>query len=222
MNIFLIAIVAFTAFRWVTYKRDDFQIKSVKERATILLHKHKFFYACFGFLAFVAYMAEVGSPVTAPISPVPVVDEQVVKKDTSNLDDIKIANAEFFYLQMGEDQKLHHVGYNFSYFKTSTDKYVISFKKPVPKTDDVTSQVFIGALAVIYREHITDSHGGDPSKIFEFVPLAVPKNQSPKPCCKQVMRTKIGNSYYYFSNLAASDESNSDLAAFVVWKEIIE
>lgn len=220
MNIFFIVIIAFTAFRWVTYKRDDFQTKTVKERAVILLHKHKFFYACFGFLAFVAYMA-VTTPIS-PVRPVPVVDPQIVKEENSNLADVKITNAEFFYLQMGEDQKLHHVGYNFSYLKTNTDKYAIRFEKAVPKTDDVTSQIFIGALTVIYHEVLPDSHGGDPSKIFEFVPLDVPKNQSPKPCCKQVMRTKIGNSYYYFSNLAASDDSNSDLAAFVVWKEIIE
>lgn len=74
----------------------------------------------------------------SPVRPVPIVEEQVIKKETSNLNDVKITNAEFFYLQMSEDQKLHHIEYNFSYIKTNTNKYAIRLEKAIPKTDDLT------------------------------------------------------------------------------------
>lgn len=132
----------------------------------------------------------------------------------------KFEDGEFFYIKNEDDGTSHTVQYKFGYAK-SGEKYAVILDDPVPKEDYIVSQVFMGVVSMIYREFL-DSHGGDPSKIFEHVPLDVPKNQIPKPVGKMVLRSKLGDSYFYFSNLAASDGTNSDVQAFVVWKEAAE
>lgn len=215
MAVIIFIIAFFTAIRWATYKKDDFESKTAKQKFTTLLKKHWVFYSLFSTFALLIYFSQVAEEAVKANQPARVEAKQEVLSENPKFED-----GEFFYLENSDDGRNHPVTYNFTYSKVGK-KYAVFLKKPVSKEDYITSQVFLGAVAVIYREFL-DSNGGDPSKMFELVPLDVPKNQIPKPVGKMVLRSKLGESYFYFSNLAASDGSNSDVQAFVVWKEAAE
>lgn len=215
MAVIIFIIAFFTAIRWATYKKDDFESKTIKQKFGSLLRRHWVFYSFFSTFALLTYFSQVAEDAVKSNQPASVELKQEALPEKPKFED-----AEFFYIKNDDDGTSHTVQYKFTYSKIG-EKYAVFLKNPVSKDDYITSQIFLGAVSVIYRE-ILDSHGGDPSKMFELVPLDVPKNQFPKPVGKMALRSKLGNSYFYISNLAASDGTNSDVQAFVVWKEAAE
>lgn len=215
MAIIIFIIALFTTIRWATYKKDDFESKTTKQKFCTLLRRHWLFYSFFSTFAILTYFSQVAEEAVKANQPARVEAKQEVLSGNPNFED-----AEFFYIKNEDDGKSRTVQYKFTYSKVG-DKYAVLLKEPVSKEDYITSQVFMGVVQAIYRETL-DSHGGDPSKMFELVPLDVPKNQSPKPVGEMALRSKLGDSYFYISNLAASDGTNSDVQAFVVWKEAAE
>ena len=215
MAVIIFIIALFTAIRWATYKKDDFESKTAKQKFAALLKRHWVFYSFFSTFALLTYFSQVAEEAVKANQPARVEPKQEVLSEKPKFED-----GELFYFKNSDDGKAHPVSYKFGYSKVS-EKYVVVLDDGVPKDDYIVSQVFMGVVSMIYREFL-NSHGGDPSKIFEHVPLDVPKNQVPKPLGKKVMRSKLGGNYFYFSNFAASDGTNSDVQAFVVWKEAAE
>lgn len=215
MGLIIFIIALFTAIRWVTYKKDGFESKSTKQKFVALLKSHWLLYSLFSIFALLFFFSQVAEEAVKANQP-----DRVEKKQDVLPDKPKFEDGEFFYLENREDGKAHPVNFKFGYSKVG-DKYAVFLDNSVPKEDYITSQVFLGTVAVIYRE-ILNSQGGDPSKMFELVPLDVPKNQNPKPFGKKVLRSKFGDVYFYFSSFVASDEKYDDLKGFVVWKETAE
>ncbi len=215
MELIIFIIALFTAIRWATYKKDDFESKSTKQKLAALLRRHWLFYSLFSTLALLTYFSQVAEDAVKANQPARVETKQEVLPNRPKFED-----GEFFYLENRTDGKAYPVNFTFSYSKAG-EKYVVLLDDPVPKQDYIISQVFTGVVSIIYRE-LLESHGGDPSKIFEHVDLDVPKNQNPKPFGKKVLRSKVGDVYFYFSSFVASDEKYDDIKGFVVWKETAE
>lgn len=215
MAIIIFIIALFTAIRWATYKKDDFDSKTAKQKFAALLKRHWVFYSFFSTFALLTYFSQVAEEAVKVNQPARVEPKQEVLSEKPKFED-----GEFFYIKNEDDGTSHTVQYKFTYAK-SGEKYAVILDDPVPKEDYIASQVFMGAVSVIYKE-MMESHGGDPSKIFELVSLDVPKNQTPKPFGKKVMRSRVGDHYFYFSSFVASDDKYNDLKAFAVWKESAE
>lgn len=230
MNILLGAILLFSLIRWFTCKENDFKNKSFKEKILIFLKENSIFYCCFLIVILLFYNEYVSEKNAIPnniktqnlkevkdISKIKEINES--KQPLSQLKILESKHANSFYLEPRKDQSLKSIAYSFNYSQTNTNKYVITFKPAINKSDLVTNQVFFQVLNVIYGKDIPVSQN---SNDFEFVSIDIPKNQNHRICCEDVLRTKFENNYYYISNIIPSDKSKTKIAAIIAWKENID
>ena len=126
MKFLFFIFLCFTCFTYFSYTHDNFQGRPFKEKFTIIWKTYKSFYIFLGFFSLLIFLLSdtiYNSPSIQKNT------ELIPLKHNPAKNTVNFNESDFFYLQMENDNKLHHHDLTYIYTQTESGKFFITLKK---------------------------------------------------------------------------------------------